>query len=60
MRPNCHDPSNGWRFPSGLVYYYDNVHELSAEDSAMLSALMNVPRQDQLEFVHANPQLLAT
>jgi hypothetical protein len=44
-------PSNGWRSPGGPVYE-DDREELSAEDSAMLSALMNVPRQDQLEFVN--------
>jgi hypothetical protein len=46
-------PSNGWRSPGGPVYE-DDREELSAEDSAMLSALMNVPRQDQLEFVNAD------
>jgi hypothetical protein len=53
---NGYKPADSCRSPSGLVHYYgdDGYHEdrLFAEDSALLSARMNVPRPDQLEFVN--------
>jgi hypothetical protein len=50
---NGHKPSGGWRDIS-VVGSYELLDTLSAEDSATLSTLMNVPRPDQLEFVNAD------
>jgi len=50
MRPNGHKPAGGSHDPGNLgSCELDNG--LSAEDSAMLSALMSHPRVDQLEFL---------
>jgi hypothetical protein len=48
-----HKPPGGWRDASA-VGSYEVLDTLSAEDSATLSALMNVPWPDQLEFVNAD------
>ena len=51
MKPNGHKPAAGWREAAVLVHHYDDRPRLSPEDSAMLQALMSVPRPDQLEFL---------
>jgi len=51
MRPNGHKPTDGWREPNALMHLYELDDTLSAEDSAMLQALMSHPRADQLEFL---------
>jgi hypothetical protein len=43
-------PAGGWHDP-GAFGSYELDDTLSAEDSAMLSALMSHPRADQLEFL---------
>jgi hypothetical protein len=47
---NGHKPSGGWRDIS-VVGSYELLDTLSAEDSAMLSALMSHPSADQLGFL---------
>jgi hypothetical protein len=42
----------GWHAPGTRQFEVDDT--LSDEDSAMLSALMDVPRQDQIEFMNAD------
>jgi len=44
-----HDTSGGWRQPDTAAYEIGSI--LSAEDSAMLQALMNAGTADRVDFL---------